>query len=97
MRSLYEIIFGSISSQRSVFSSLTLLSRCMIYINMEMTRERLDPNDMLLSLQIGFSVVKAAVACSILERTSAYESSSVTTALRVLNLLLHYLASSLSS
>ena len=40
---------------------------------MEMTRERIsftfDPRDMLLSLQMGFSFVRAAVACAILERT----------------------------
>ena len=51
---------------------------------MEMTRERIsftfDPKDMLLSLQIGFSFVRAAVACAILERTSGLEPSSETTA-----------------
>ena len=51
------------------------------YRNMEMTRERIsftfDPKDMLLSLQMGFSFVRAAVACSILERTSGLEPSSV--------------------
>ena len=45
-----------------------------------------DPRDMLLSLQIGFSFVKAAVACAILERTSGLEPSSETTALRYLKL-----------
>ena len=44
------------------------------YRNMEMTRERtsfpFDARDVLLSHQIGFSFVKAAVACSILKRTS---------------------------
>ena len=43
---------------------------------MEMTRERIsftfDPRDMLLSLQMGFSFVRAAVACAILERTSGW-------------------------
>ena len=47
---------------------------------MEMTRERIsftfDPRDMLLSLQMGFSFVRAAVACAILERTSGLEPSS---------------------
>ena len=55
---------------------------------MEMTRERIsftfDPRDMLLSLQMGFSFVRAAVACSILERTSGLEPSSETTAPRYL-------------
>ena len=46
---------------------------------MEMTRERtsftFDPRDMLLTLQMGFSFVRAAVACAILERTSGLEQS----------------------
>ena len=50
---------------------------------MEMTRERtsftFDPRDMLLSLLMGFSFVRAAVACAILERTSDLEPSSETT------------------
>ena len=53
------------------------------YRNIEMTRERIsfmfDPRDMLLSLQMGFSFVRAAVACAILERTSGLEPSSETT------------------
>ena len=53
---------------------------------MEMTRERIsfpfDPRDMLLSLQMGFSFVRATVACAILERTSGLEPSSETTAPR---------------
>ena len=55
-----------------------------------MTRERIsftfDPIDMLLSLQMGFSFVRAAVACAILERTSGLEPSSETTAPRYLKL-----------
>ena len=39
---------------------------------------------MFLSLQIGFSFVKAAVALAILERTSGLEPSSETSALKVL-------------
>ena len=58
---------------------------------MEMTRERIsftfDQRDMLLSLQKGFSFVRAAVACSILERTSGLEPASVTTAPRYLKLV----------
>ena len=51
---------------------------------MEMTRERIsftfDPRDMLISLQMGFSFVRAAVACAVLERSSGLEPSSETTA-----------------
>ena len=58
---------------------------------MELTRERIsftfDPRDMLLSLQMGFSFVRAAVACAILERTSGLEPSSETTAPRYLKLV----------
>ena len=53
---------------------------------MEMTREPIsftfEPRDMLLSLQMGFSVVRAAVACAILERASGLGPSSETTAPR---------------
>ena len=56
-----------------------------------MTRECIsftfDPRDMLLSLQMGFSFVRAAVACAILERTSSLEPSSETTAPRYLKLV----------
>ena len=55
-----------------------------------MTRERTsftyDPRDMLLSLQMCFRFVRAAVACAILERISGLESSSETTAPRYLKL-----------
>ena len=48
--------------------------------NMDMTRERIsftfDPRDMLLFVHIGFSFVRVAVACAILERTSGFETSS---------------------
>ena len=58
---------------------------------MEMTRERIsftfDPRDMLLSLQMGFSFVRAAVAYAVLERTSGLEPSSETTAQRYLKLV----------
>ena len=50
------------------------------YRNMEMTRKRIsfafDPKDMFLSLHIGFSFVRAAVAFTIIERTSGFEQSS---------------------
>ena len=42
---------------------------------------------MLLSLQMGVSFVRAAVACAILERTSGLEPSTETTALRYLKLV----------
>ena len=58
---------------------------------MEITRERIsftfDPRDMLLSLQMGFSFIRAAVACAILERTSGLQPSSETTAPRYLKLV----------
>ena len=58
---------------------------------MEMTRERInftfDPRDVLLSLQIGISFVRAAVAWAILERISGLESSSEATAPRYLKLV----------
>ena len=58
---------------------------------MEMTRECIsfafDLKDMLLSLQIGASFARAAMACAILERISGFESSSERTALRYLKLL----------
>ena len=54
-----------------------------------MTRERIsftfDPRDMLLSLQMGFSFVRAA--CAILERNSGLEPSFETTAPRYLKLV----------
>ena len=55
-----------------------------------MTRECIsftfDPRDML-SLQMGFSFVRAAVACAILERTSGLKLSSETTTPRYLKLV----------
>ena len=82
---------GSISSQKPAFFSLTLQSRSQAYRNMEMTREHIsitfNPRDMLLSLQMGFSFVRAAVACAILERTPGFKPSSETTAPRYLKLV----------
>ena len=58
---------------------------------MERTRGRISftfgPRDMLLSLQMGFSFVRAAVACAILERISGLEPSSETIAPRNLKLV----------
>ena len=57
---------------------------------MEMSREctsfTFDPRNML-SLQMGFSFVRVAMACAIIERTSGLELSSVTTTPRYLKLV----------
>ena len=49
-----------------------------VYRNMEMTREPIsftfDPTDMLLSLQMGFSFARAAVACAVREIISNFEA-----------------------
>ena len=58
---------------------------------MNMTREGIsftfDPRDVLLFLHIGFSFVRAAVVCAILERTAGIEPSSETNAPRYLKLV----------
>ena len=89
-----SIASGSISSQKPAFffsNSAVKVHDSQAYRNMGMTRERIsftfDPRDMLLSLQMGFSFVRAAVACAILERTSGLEPSSETTAPRYLKLV----------
>ena len=78
-----SIASGSISS-----NSADKLHDSQAYRNIEMTRERIrftfDPRDMLLSLQMGFSFVRIAVACAILERISGLEASSELTAPRYL-------------
>ena len=74
-----SIASGSISSQKHAFFSKSgvKVHYSQAYRNMEMTRERIsftfDPRDMLLSLQMGLSFVRAAVACAVLERTSGLE------------------------
>ena len=85
---------GSISSQKPAFFSLTLQSMSIIHRHTEIRkckREHIsftfDPRAMFLSLQIGFSFVRAAMACAILERTSGLEPSSETTAPRYLKLV----------
>ena len=59
---------------------------------MDMTRERIscsfDPGDMSLCLHVGYSFVRAALACAILERTSPVEPQSETAAPRRLKLSL---------
>ena len=61
------------------------------YRKMEVTRERisriLELREILLSIQIGFSLVNAAVACAILESILGLESSSVITEPRYLKLV----------
>ena len=92
-----SIASGSISSHL-ISKACVLFSNSAVkvhdsqaYINMEMPRKRIsftfDPRDMLLSLQMGFSFVRTAVACAILERTSGLEPSSETTAPRYLKLV----------
>ena len=61
------------------------------YRKMDVTRERisriLELREILLSIQTGFSVVSAAVACAILESISGLEPSSVITEPRHLKLV----------
>ena len=58
---------------------------------MDVTRERirriLELREILLSIQTGFSLVNAAVACAILESISGLEPSSVITEPRYLKLV----------
>ena len=65
---------------------------------MEMTKERIsftfDPRGMLLSLQMGFSFVRAAVACAILEIISGLEHH-LKQLLQVTSSLVQYPASAL--
>ena len=60
------------------------------YRKMDVTRERisriLELREILLSIQTGFSLVNAAVACAILESISGLEPSSVITERRYLKL-----------
>ena len=61
------------------------------YRKMDVTRERisriLELGEILLSIQIGFSLVCAAVVCAILEGISGLEPSSVITEPRYLKLV----------
>ena len=58
---------------------------------MDVTRERisriLELREILLSIQTGFSLVKAAVVCAILESISGLEPSSIITEPRYLKLV----------
>ena len=65
-----SVTLGSVSSQRPAFSSLAVkVHDSLVYRNMEMTRKctsfTFDPTDMLLSVKIDFSFVRAAVALAI--------------------------------
>ena len=95
-RSLYEMfnslrrhLFGKACALFSNYAVMVHDSKACIY--MEMTRMRIsftfDPRNMLLSLRIGFSFVRAAVACAILESISDLEPSSETIAPRYLKLV----------
>ena len=61
------------------------------YRKMDVTRERirriLELREILLSVQTGFSLVNAAVACAILESISGLEPSTVKTEPRYLKLV----------
>ena len=61
------------------------------YRKMDVTRERISRilglREILLSIQIGFSLVNAAVACAILQSNSGLEPSSVITEPRYLKLV----------
>ena len=71
----YLTASGSISSQKPAITVHALQA----YKNMEMTRVHnsftFDQRDMLLSIQMSFSLVRAVVACAILERTTGLEPS----------------------
>ena len=73
------------------FPSAVKVHDSQAYRNMEMTRECIsftfDKRDMLLSHQMGFSFVTAAVDCETLERIFGLEPSVETTAPRYLKLV----------
>ena len=66
-----------------LWSSAVRVHDSQAYRKMDVTRERissiLELREILLSIQIGFSLVNAAVACAILESISGLEPSSVIT------------------
>ena len=63
-----------------LWSSAVSVHDSQAYRKMDVTRERisriLELREMLLSIQIGFSLVNAAVACAILQSNSGLEPSS---------------------
>ena len=74
-----------------LWSSAVRVHDSQAYRKMDVTRERisrvLELREILLSIQIGFSRVNAAVACAILESISGLEPSSVITKPRYLKLV----------
>ena len=85
----YSVTFGCTSSQRSASFSLALPSKSMTHRNMagERISFTFQPRDMLLSFQIGFSFVRAVVACEIIKRTAGFEPSCETVPPRCLKLV----------
>ena len=76
----------------SFFNSAVKVNDSQACRNMKMTREGtsfiFNARDMLLSVQIDFSFVRAAVAYQTFERTSGFELLSETTAPRYLKLVM---------
>ena len=74
-----------------LWSSAVRVHDSQAYRKMDVTRERisriLEVREILLSIQIGFSLVNAAVACAILQSNSGLEPSSVITEYRYLKLM----------
>ena len=74
-----------------LWSSAVRVHDSQAYRKMDVTRERisriLELREILLSIQIGFSLVNAAVACAILQSNSGLEPSSVITEPRCLKLV----------
>ena len=72
------------------WSSAVRVHDSQAYRKMDVTRERisrmLELREILLSIQIGFSLVNAAVACAILQSNSGLEPSSVINEPRYLKL-----------
>ena len=70
-----------------LWSSAVRVHDSQVYRKMDVTRERvnriLELREILLSIQTGFSLVYAAVACAILESISGLELSSVITGAQV--------------
>ena len=74
-----------------LLSSAVRVHDSQAYRKMDVTRERisriLELREILLSIQIGFSLVNAAVACAILQSNSGLDPSSVITEPRYLKLV----------
>ena len=74
-----------------LWSSAVRVHDSQAYRKMDVTRERisriLDLREILLSIQIGFSLVNAAVACAVLDSISGLEPSSVIVQPRYLKLV----------